>query len=166
MPVGMQITPKFAWQNAERRIFDYLATSLAGQDGVTAFLEEYSKLAPTTGEMWTFNISGGGDGQLVPQPFYQFNAEWKGFYLKRVKAQQAWGLLLGVLPISDGVLPGVVHVRFSGAPTIERAIMNANPDATSPAGEIRGWSITVPLTVNFVNSEPEIVGDSNDDRND
>lgn len=165
MPGSMTITPLYAWANAERRIYDYLVEKLGGEDGVTCYLEEYSKHAPPAGEMWTFHIQGGGPGQLVPQPFFEMNAEWRGFYLKRSAAQQAWGRLLAVLPIANGVVEGVIHVRFAGGPELERGTMTANQDGTDVGGEIRGWQVSVPLTVNFQPTEPEITGESNERNN-
>lgn len=164
MPASMTITPLYAWQNAERRLFDYFATRLG--DG--GYLEEYSKFAPDSGEMWTFHIGGTGDGQMEPMPFWSLGAEFSGFYLKRSAAQQAWGRLAKELKllVQPGVVEGVVSVRFTSGPTIERAKMNANQDETAKGGEIRGWSLTVPMIVEFVNTEPEIAGESNDTRND
>lgn len=167
MPAGMNLTPLYAWQNAERRVYDYLVNKLGANDGTTAFLEEYGKFAPEA-EFWKFQISGPGDGQMVPVPFWSFDAEFEGVYKSRSSAQQAWGRLavaLGDL-VQPGVLEGVISVRYGQKPNIERVVMKANQDEAATGGEVRRWRITVPMVVDFVNSEPEIAGESNDTRND
>lgn len=167
MPAGMELTSEFAWGNAEQRCYEHLVTALEAQDGVTAFLEEYGKFAPDS-EFWKFQFTNPTDAQVEPQPYWTFGAVFEGVYKSRASARRAWGRLVGVMAqtVNNAAgIEGLISMRFNPGEELNRVIMAANIDTGTEGGEVRRWILKQALTVNFVNSEPEISGESNDERN-
>lgn len=119
-------TAQFAWQNAERRCFDYLLKGLASveavyEDGITrqlnppselgypatrGYLAKFPRAIPDakTARVWKFSI--GGDSEVLqiqatgrPCRGWAKNATFECVCIKRTDLLQVAGLLRNIVPV-------------------------------------------------------------------
>jgi hypothetical protein len=157
----------YAWENAEREIFDYLTTRLDDLEDVIAYLGEFPRSATLRKsedgseylvDMWEFHIQGGGAQILTRQSegilqTHDFEGTWRGLFGSRTSAQRAWGLLMDSLPVDRGdTIPGIVRLSVDAAPMLQRTTVQIAAD-DQRGGEERAWAIEQSLRVVFVNTE-------------
>lgn len=173
MPVGMEITPLYAWQNIEVRAFEFWCVKLEANANTTAFMDELPKALPsaTATNVWAFTINGGSTSQQVPLPFWSMSATLVGWCISRYEAKRLWGRVAEILghtanPHDDFTFEGLVSMRYSNMPDAARGLREVDIDTDgTEGGQHRVWEVTIPIEVDFVNSEPEVGEPENVGRN-
>jgi hypothetical protein len=108
-------------------------------------------------------------------PFWSMKAELVAVAPRKQNVHDLWGKLADVLLGTsnktdyqgDDWPEGLISLRFAGGPQIDRAKIEVDIDKDqTQGGEQRAWMMTVPLAIDFLNTEPEVAGDQHhDERN-
>lgn len=157
----MATTAINAWRSAERTLFNWFQSTLLDAElDVQAFSpdEGLPRTANVVGdnlEMWTFEISGGGEAkrtQTAPMSCWHMNGMWRGIFDERERAQYIVGLLMENLPVTraTNALLGIEYMTPLENPTITRTVIELANDLTS-GGEVRVWVVEYPLDCFFFN---------------
>ena len=161
-------TARHAWQNAERRVFEWLKTQLEAIEDAEAFLGELPDQFPgidgggKTFRVWMFKLDEESEVVAIqpsakPGGAWRMDGEWRGLFYSRTEAQDAAGILRDKLPLrgADGGLPeGVGAINRRPGLKIQRATVELAPDAAgSKLGPVRVWEVVQPLDVVFSNSD-------------
>jgi len=151
-------TARYAWQNAERRCFEWFLEKLGAAENVQGYMAELPKTVPSITECnrWFFEMQGGGQvvrTQKRNLNAWRMSARIRGIFTERALAQQVAGLIRDYTPIipSDAI-QGVQELSVTGEPTLVREVMTLDNDL-GQGGPIRVWLLEYPMECVFYNTE-------------
>lgn len=162
------ISAQFAWENAERRIFDYLNSKLGLIEGLTFFIADEIKGANDTDNLkiLSFELSGNGEviqiqGSQRPTSSWRMAGKLTGFFTSRQVAQETCGLIMDNIPVdkkkgssTEWEIEGVQRFTQVSMPIISREVIPVLDDAEgSTGGQMLAWRLDWDFDCVFFNTE-------------
>jgi hypothetical protein len=161
-------TAKYAWSNAERRVFNYLNQTLGLIEGLSFYIADEIKGAINTDnlKMLSFELSGNGETIRIsptvrPCPTRKMAGKLTGYFTKRKDAQELTGMILDVVPCGqnkDGTSPegldGIQIFTPVSEPVIASTVIPVLDDIEGTrGGEIQCWQLDWEFECVFNNTE-------------
>jgi hypothetical protein len=157
---------KYAWSNAERRIFNYLNEKIGLVEGINFFIADEIKGAnkPDHLKMLSFYLSGNGElvrinPKVRPCASRRMAGKLDGYFTVRREAQELTGLILDHIPTGQndaGVfeIEGVQSFTPVSEPVLTRDVIILLDDIESDkGGEIQCWHLDWDFEAVFTNTD-------------
>ncbi len=156
-------TAEFAWENAERRTFNWLVRCTGAQEDVNAFIATYPKSINFTkdGFNWVWEINGGDVVQVAsstrPRASWKMNGKLRAVFITRKAGQEFSGRVLNKVPYDenekDPTMYGIQTFRPITEPQLDQGTMQIADDVGDEGGELPVWLMDWDFTVVFFNTE-------------